>query len=125
MCNNVSDSRREYTSAWLSAKTSSNGDSWCSQGIIARSHHRFDPRLTVMLSPVSSCVKLCMNTLMIIKLLRFNVRIYVMHSQSNKVFFNVDAMYHHLPLVDLAMEASGQLHVCVRNIMSCRFNMQK
>ncbi|XP_072043847.1 transmembrane protein 248-like [Amphiura filiformis] len=50
VCNNVSDTRREYTSAWLSAKTQSSNDSWCSQGITAHAHHRFDPRLTVMLS---------------------------------------------------------------------------
>lgn len=55
-CNNISDSHREYTSAWISAKTSSSNENWCSQGLTVHARHMFDPHLTVMLSPAERSI---------------------------------------------------------------------
>ncbi|XP_033118798.1 transmembrane protein 248-like [Anneissia japonica] len=46
---NITESIRDYSIASLSMKTDALGD-WCDNGAVVYSDHKFDPRLTVMLS---------------------------------------------------------------------------
>ncbi|XP_038055660.1 transmembrane protein 248-like [Patiria miniata] len=54
---NTTDSHHENSTAWMRVRPKRHPlDSWCKQGTMAHAKHKFDPRLTVMLSSAEQSI---------------------------------------------------------------------
>jgi hypothetical protein len=54
---NTTDSHHENSTAWMSVRPKGHApESWCKHGAVAHAKHKFDPRLTVMLSSAEQSI---------------------------------------------------------------------